>query len=391
MIRVAFNTFGGKVWTGGENYLKNLLLTIHELLPDKIQPVLFTPPSEIEYAKNLVPKNYFTEVVGVENWEKSKLLRNIQTAMYLHDRKTASKFKENKIDAVFALSQWYGINFPIKTMTWIPDLQHKNLPNMFSLQGRIARDAQYCLQYASSNSIMVSSESTRDDFIRCYPHLNNKPLISVPFAIPPKSKATVVDIKSALAKFGLSGRRFIYMPNQLWKHKNHISVIRAAKILLDSEIDFLIVASGTPSDPRNPEHPQKVISSIAELGLKDKFIYLGLIDYSDLQCLMRASIAIINPSLSEGWSTPVEEAKALGIPLILSNLSVHKEQTVDHPTIYFDPLSVTEIADAIQQCFDLPEQSYIYREELANKKYQLDRIKFAKKFHHAIQQTIIHK
>jgi glycosyltransferase involved in cell wall biosynthesis len=42
--------------------------------------------------------------------------------------------------------------------------------------------------------------------------------------------------------------------------------------------------------------------------------------------LLRASLALVNPSQFEGWSTSVEEAKSFGVPMILSDLDVHREQ-----------------------------------------------------------------
>ena len=36
---------------------------------------------------------------------------------------------------------------------------------------------------------------------------------------------------------------------------------------------------------------------------------------------------MINPSRFEGWSTTVEEAKSFGVPTILSDIDVHREQT----------------------------------------------------------------
>jgi glycosyltransferase involved in cell wall biosynthesis len=42
--------------------------------------------------------------------------------------------------------------------------------------------------------------------------------------------------------------------------------------------------------------------------------------------LLRACTGLINPSRSEGWSTTVEEAKSFGVPMILSDLDVHREQ-----------------------------------------------------------------
>ena len=41
---------------------------------------------------------------------------------------------------------------------------------------------------------------------------------------------------------------------------------------------------------------------------------------------MCASVALLNPSHFEGWSTTVEEARALGVPMLLSDLDVHLEQ-----------------------------------------------------------------
>jgi glycosyltransferase involved in cell wall biosynthesis len=52
-----------------------------------------------------------------------------------------------------------------------------------------------------------------------------------------------------------------------------------------------------------------------------------MIPLSHVYALLRASTAVINPSRSEGWSTTVEEAKSFGVPLILSDIAVHREQT----------------------------------------------------------------
>lgn len=53
---------------------------------------------------------------------------------------------------------------------------------------------------------------------------------------------------------------------------------------------------------------------------------MGVIPFNDLMDLMHYSIAVINPSKSEGWSSTVEQAKSMGKMVLLSNLKVHKEQ-----------------------------------------------------------------
>ena len=52
-----------------------------------------------------------------------------------------------------------------------------------------------------------------------------------------------------------------------------------------------------------------------------------MIPLDHVYALLRSSTALINPSRFEGWSTTVEEAKSFGVPMILSDLDVHREQT----------------------------------------------------------------
>jgi glycosyltransferase involved in cell wall biosynthesis len=52
-----------------------------------------------------------------------------------------------------------------------------------------------------------------------------------------------------------------------------------------------------------------------------------MIPMHHVYALLRMSTALINPSCFEGWSTTVEEAKSFGVPMILSDIDVHREQT----------------------------------------------------------------
>ena len=81
-------------------------------------------------------------------------------------------------------------------------------------------------------------------------------------------------------------------------------------------------------------------------NLDDKFVYLGLIPYAHIIPLMRLSAGVINPSFFEGWSTTVEEAKAVGAPLLLSDLSIHREQAGEK-AIFFDPENIENITEAL--------------------------------------------
>jgi hypothetical protein len=58
------------------------------------------------------------------------------------------------------------------------------------------------------------------------------------------------------------------------------------------------------------------------------------------------SIAIINPSYFEGWSTTVEEAKILDLKILLSDISVHREQNPEKAE-YFSPDDPQKLADLL--------------------------------------------
>jgi glycosyltransferase involved in cell wall biosynthesis len=61
---------------------------------------------------------------------------------------------------------------------------------------------------------------------------------------------------------------------------------------------------------------------------------------------MRFCSAFLNPSICVGWSSSVEEAKFFGVPMILSDLAVHREQ-VGESAQYFATGDATGLADLL--------------------------------------------
>jgi glycosyltransferase involved in cell wall biosynthesis len=95
----------------------------------------------------------------------------------------------------------------------------------------------------------------------------------------------------------------------------------------------------------------QLMEYISKHGLHSNIRLLGLIDYSDVVRLIRHSISVVNPSLFEGWSTTVEEARALGKSIILSNINVHREQ--DPPNgVYFAPMDAVALSDIMESQYE---------------------------------------
>ena len=146
-------------------------------------------------------------------------------------------------------------------------------------------------------------------------------------------------------KFDITTNYF-YCSNQFWIHKNHLVLFEAVKLVKTKIKDILLICSGNTTDYRNSDYFDDLLKFIHNNDLDSNIKIVGLIDRNDQLGLMKESIGIIQPSLFEGWNTSIEEAKAMGKLLILSDIEVHKEQASSH-SIFFQKNSPTSLADII--------------------------------------------
>jgi glycosyltransferase involved in cell wall biosynthesis len=162
------------------------------------------------------------------------------------------------------------------------------------------------------------------------------------------AKISWEEISKALREANTPFEKFFLCPYQLWKHKNHEVLLEAMRICRRKGRVIRILCSGDKSDFRNPEYPETVLEKVRESGLSDDIVFLGRIPRNELLALMVRAQAMILPSLYEGWSTALEEAKALGKDCFASDIKVHREQ--GHPRArYFNPDDAVELADLLQQ------------------------------------------
>lgn len=148
--------------------------------------------------------------------------------------------------------------------------------------------------------------------------------------------------------------RFIYLPNQFWKHKNHAIVIEALRMACKTNPNVTIVCTGSMYEFRDASYVPSLFTRLSEYNLRKNFIVLGMIPYDHLFQLMRQSLAVLQPSNFEGWSTTVEEVKSLGKHLILSDLPVHYEQNPPSAS-YFNRSDPDELAKELVKTFEEKE------------------------------------
>ncbi len=85
-----------------------------------------------------------------------------------------------------------------------------------------------------------------------------------------------------------------------------------------------------------------------ELGISSRVKFLDYVTYAQLPILLNQAIALVFPSLWEGFGLPVLEAMACGTPVITSNLSSLPEVAGD-AALLIDPYNILEITHAMQE------------------------------------------
>jgi glycosyltransferase involved in cell wall biosynthesis len=124
-------------------------------------------------------------------------------------------------------------------------------------------------------------------------------------------------------------------------HKNlHRLIAAFAKIPCR---DCALVLAGTGDRRYTPRLQAQSI----ELGIADRIKFLDYVSYEQLPILLNRAIALVFPSLWEGFGLPVLEAMACGTPVITSNLSSLPEVTGD-AALLVNPYSIEEIAVAME-------------------------------------------
>jgi len=345
-MRVAFTLIGGKNWTGGQNYLLNLLDVLVRHQATMLTPVLFVGEDGAEAAAP------FHAIAGLEviytscldtKRRKSALL---QALLWGKNSCLERVLSQHRIDLVFESAQFFGWRLDMPAIAWIPDFQHRGLPHLFSRGAWWKREIGFRAQVASGRTIMLSSEDARRACEHYYPSTRGRTR-TVHFAIPPGSKIAYAEARAIANTYNLP-EQFIFMPNQFWRHKNHQLVLDALKILNARGHQIVIAASGKQEDPRDPDYVPTFLAALEKNKMQQSLRLLGLIPYAHLAHLMHTCTALLNPSLFEGWSTTVEEARAMGTPMILSDLEVHHEQMGENAT-YFERGSAQSLANVLER------------------------------------------
>ncbi len=366
-------------WIAGFYYVKNCLQALAQL-----------PAGEQPEVCAFVPEALIDKLTESTNFAQAPWLTIVPIAeSLLADRagleRLESLVADYNCDLFFPALTPPQVNVRSKIIGWIPDYQHKHYPDFFSEQEIAYRDKMFAFLTGISDRIVCSSQTVEADFQRFYPNARDRGFVLRFTAAPPDS-ALQGNIGETLQRFEI-GQPYAYLPYQFWAHKNHKQVFEAWSLLKARGKEFLLVCSGATNDARDPKHFERLQTMLNSHDLNNVRV-LGMIDRHDQWQLYRGAKMVLQPSLLEGWSSSVEEAKSLGKPLFLSDIPVHREQHLSHDS-FFEPHDVTAFAALIEEHWnELPAGHDPHAESLAVQACRSRVLTFGRELVHLFEQTL---
>jgi glycosyltransferase involved in cell wall biosynthesis len=191
--------------------------------------------------------------------------------------------------------------------------------------------------------IICNSVATADDLVRTY-GIAAKWITPIPLA---HDAAHFREQRSVThpgdTAVPAANRPYFFYIGRHDPYKNIDRIIRAFAALPRCRDYELWIAGST-----DPRYTPLLQTQASELRLGDRVKFLDYLPYSVLPQIFQQAIALVYPSLWEGFGFPVLEAMACGTPVITSNLSSLPEVAGD-AALLVNPYDETAITAAMQQ------------------------------------------
>ncbi len=195
-----------------------------------------------------------------------------------------------------------------------------------------------------SRMIITSSECSKRDIVALLGVPEEKVVVIHDGCDQSLFNADPPDMETLAAlrwRLGIEGPYLLHH-GTIQPRKNLKRLIQAYHLMLaDTDLNFDLVLAGQQGWASD-----EIVNAATESRGRGKVILAGVLGDSDLALLIKGACLAVVPSLYEGFSLPMVESMACGVPTIASRTSCLPEISGNALT-YFDPLSIEDMASCM--------------------------------------------
>ncbi len=272
------------------------------------------------------------------------------------DPESLAKVKLEKQIDIFLLSI-HILPTSLPYLTYWPDCQPKHYPEFFDDESQRVRDARIYGLFSTRKPMVINSRDAKKDMVKFY-GANPEQIFDLPFA-PIIEFEKLIPRPELRNPYGLQ-RKYFIICNQFWVHKSTETVIQAAAIIKSRGLEVDFVFTGRMQEPRKPGYIDSLRQLVIDLDVSDIIRFLDYIPKDDQLELMKASVAVIQPTLFEGGpgGGSLYDAVSLGIRAIASDIPINHELPLNPDSlVLFQKQNPEDLADKVELFLNTPYES----------------------------------
>ncbi|HHS97103.1 MAG TPA: glycosyltransferase family 1 protein [Chloroflexi bacterium] len=239
---------------------------------------------------------------------------------------------------------------PPRTLVTVHDLGYLYFPRAHPLLQRLYLDLSTRWNARVATRVLADSEATKADLVARYGTPAAKVTVAYPGyderLAPVRDPSAIAAVKT---RYGIEGNYFLYL-GTLQPRKNLARLIDAfARLRPEAARPAIyLVLAGRPGWLY-----RDLFGRVRRYGLEDRVLFLGYVPEADKPALLSGALALVFPSLYEGFGLPVLEAQACGCPVICSTAASLPE-VAGGGALLVDPYDVEGWAEAMARLAEDP-------------------------------------
>lgn len=307
--------------TGLSVYAQNLFPYLKQLDPTLLIAQKIPDFNYYQIPNNLTPaqgsKGHFNRILWTQ-FKLAKIYRKLQASLIFSPIPEAPLY-HHKCKFIVTVHDLIPLRFPQKLSPLTPYFKYY-IPQVLT----------------QAKHIICNSQATANDIMNYYQIPANK--------ITPILLAFDHNHFKPLNHQQLNNNQkpyFLY----LGRHDPHKNLTRLIKSFanLSNNKNYELWLVGSQDDRYTPQ--LKLLAK--ELNIEQQIKFLDYVNYDQLPVIISQALALVFPSLWEGFGLPVLEAMACGTPVITSNISSLPEVAGDG-AILIDPYNINELTSAME-------------------------------------------
>ncbi len=324
--------------TGGVNrYFVNLI----GALPGEFRPALLLGPR----AARVYPSHPRLKVYDYGRRRLGALPRRLSAGLSrLEDYRVNRLLETGHFDLVHPtyytqLTERETADYRSPVVLTIYDMIHERFPRETGdFDGLFAEAKRRA--FFGADALICISDNTRDDLLERYPALADRVHVT--------HLAASIDASMSRGPEPVPSRPYFLHVGVRGGYKNFDLLLAAFARVAPARPDAALCVAGAPLTAEEGRR-------VAELGLAGRLEVFEHPTDAHLAKLYRSSIALVYPSLYEGFGIPPLEAMSCGTPVVASDSSSVPE-VVGDAGLLFDPRSADELADILLVLLDSPSE-----------------------------------